>query len=37
LNGDDAHPPGILQRVSVVLVCLMLATLMPGLRETLTR
>ncbi|WP_328330240.1 DUF998 domain-containing protein [Kribbella sp. NBC_00382] len=37
LNGDDAHPPGILQRASVVLVCLMLATVMPGLRETLTR
>jgi hypothetical protein len=33
LTGDDLRPPGILQRVSVVLVCLMLATLLPGLRQ----
>ncbi|GAA3557758.1 DUF998 domain-containing protein [Kribbella ginsengisoli] len=37
LRGDDAHPPGILQRASVVLVCLMLATVMPGLRQALRR
>lgn len=33
LTGDDLHAPGILQRVSVALVCLMLATLLPGLRQ----
>ena len=37
LTGDDLHPPGILQRVSVALVCLMLATLLPGLRQAFTR
>jgi hypothetical protein len=33
LTGDDLHAPGIVQRVSVVLVCLLLATLLPGLRQ----
>lgn len=37
LTGNDLHPPGILQRVSVALVCLMLATLLPGLRQAFTR
>ncbi|WP_433011295.1 DUF998 domain-containing protein [Kribbella sp. CA-294648] len=37
LTGGDLHPPGILQRVSVGLVCLMLATLLPGLRQAFTR
>ncbi|MEV8374057.1 DUF998 domain-containing protein [Kribbella sp. NPDC056861] len=37
LTGNDLHPPGILQRVSVGLVCLMLATLLPGLRQAFTR
>jgi hypothetical protein len=37
LTGSDLHPPGILQRVSVGLVCLMLATLLPGLRQAFTR
>lgn len=37
LTGDDLHAPGILQRVSVLLVCLMLATVVPGLRQALFR
>ncbi|MEU4391903.1 DUF998 domain-containing protein [Kribbella sp. NPDC023855] len=37
LTGGDLHQPGILQRVSVGLVCLMLATLLPGLRQAFTR
>ncbi|WP_405056699.1 DUF998 domain-containing protein [Kribbella sp. NBC_01505] len=37
LKGDDAHQPGIIQRVSVVLVCLMMATVAPGLKQALTR
>lgn len=37
LTGSDLHPPGILQRVSVLLVCLMLATLLPALRHTFLR
>ncbi|MEU4292702.1 DUF998 domain-containing protein [Kribbella sp. NPDC026596] len=37
LTGDDLHAPGILQRVSVLLVCLMLATVLPGLRQAFPR
>lgn len=37
LVGDDLDAPGILQRVSVLLVCLMLGTLLPGLRQALSR
>jgi hypothetical protein len=37
LTGGDLHPPGILQCVSVLLVCLMLATVLPGLRQALLR
>lgn len=37
LTGSDLHPPGILQRVSVLLVCLMMATLLPGLRQAFLR
>ncbi|MEI8407444.1 MULTISPECIES: DUF998 domain-containing protein [unclassified Kribbella] len=37
LTGSDLHPPGILQRVSVLLVCLMMATLLPGLRQAFVR
>ncbi|TDD28130.1 DUF998 domain-containing protein [Kribbella turkmenica] len=37
ITGGDLHPPGILQRVSVLLVCLLLATLLPGLRQALLR
>ncbi len=37
LHGDVAHGPGILQRVSVLLICLMLGTLMPGLRHALSQ
>jgi hypothetical protein len=37
LASDDLDPPGILQRVSVLLVCLLMATLLPGLRRALTR
>ena len=37
LTGDDLHAPGILQRVSVLLVCLLLATLLPGLRQAFLR
>ncbi|TCO49103.1 uncharacterized protein DUF998 [Kribbella antiqua] len=33
----DLHPPGILQRVSVLLTCLMLATALPGLRQAFLR
>ena len=34
LHGDVVHGPGILQRVSVLLICLMLGTLLPGLRHS---
>ena len=37
LHGDVAYGPGILQRVSVLLICLMLGTLMPGLRHALSQ
>lgn len=37
LVGDDLDAPGILQRLSVLLVCLMLGTLLPGLRQALSR
>lgn len=37
LTGTDLHPPGILQRVSVLLVCLLMATLLPGLRQAFSR
>ncbi len=37
ITGGDLHPPGILQRVSVLLVCLMLATVLPGLRQAFLR
>jgi hypothetical protein len=37
LTGEDLHPPGILQRVSVLLTCLMLATVLPGLRQAFPR
>lgn len=33
LTGNELHAPGILQRVSVLLVCVMLGTLLPGLRQ----
>jgi hypothetical protein len=37
LTGDDLHPPGILQRISVLLTCLMLATVLPGVRQAFLR
>jgi hypothetical protein len=37
LTGNELHAPGILQRVSVLLVCVMLGTLLPGLRQALSR
>jgi Protein of unknown function (DUF998) len=37
LTGDDLHAPGILQRISILLVCLLLATLLPGLRQAFPR
>jgi hypothetical protein len=37
LTGDDLHAPGILQRVSVLLVCILLATVLPGLRQAFPR
>ncbi|MEV5962798.1 DUF998 domain-containing protein [Kribbella sp. NPDC051952] len=37
LTGDDLHAPGILQRISILLVCLLLATLLPGLRQAFSR
>jgi hypothetical protein len=33
ITGDELDAPGVLQRVSVLLVCLMLGTLLPGLRH----
>ncbi|TDO62519.1 uncharacterized protein DUF998 [Kribbella sp. VKM Ac-2571] len=37
LGGGEVAAPGILQRVSTILVCLFLATLLPGLRHALSR
>ena len=37
VTGNDLHAPGILQRVAVLLVCVMLGTLLPGLRRALPR
>jgi hypothetical protein len=37
LSGDDLHAPGVLQRVSVLLFCGFLATLLPALRQALSR
>lgn len=37
LLGDELDAPGILQRVSVLLVCLMLGTVLPGLRQAFSR
>lgn len=35
--GDDANAPGVLQRVSILLVCSMLGTLLPALRQSLSQ
>jgi hypothetical protein len=37
VTGNELDAPGILQRVSVLLVCLMLGTLLPALRHPLSR
>ena len=37
LSGGEVVAPGILQRVSTVLFCVMLGTLLPGLRQALSR
>jgi hypothetical protein len=37
LTGNDLDAPGILQRVSVLLVCVMLGTLPPALRQAVPR
>jgi len=37
LSGQEVTAPGILQRASTVLFCLMLGTLLPGLRQALSR
>ncbi|HEY4568717.1 MAG TPA: DUF998 domain-containing protein [Kribbella sp.] len=37
LTGNELEAPGILQRISVLLVCLMLATVLPALRQALSR
>jgi hypothetical protein len=37
LAGDELQPPGILQRVSVLLTCLLMGTLLPGLRQAFLR
>ena len=37
LTGDDLQARGILQRVSVLLVCILLATVLPGLRQAFPR
>ncbi|MFD3402603.1 DUF998 domain-containing protein [Kribbella sp. NPDC058693] len=37
LSGQEVAAPGILQRASTVLFCLMLGTLLPGLRQAFSR
>ncbi len=37
LSGDDLHPPGILQRVAILLVCVLLAVLLPALKRGFRR
>lgn len=37
LSGQEVTAPGILQRASTVLFCLMLGTLLPGLRQAFSR
>jgi len=37
LTGNDLHPPGILQRVSILLVCIFLGTVLPGVRHACSR
>ncbi|WP_329003960.1 DUF998 domain-containing protein [Kribbella sp. NBC_00709] len=37
LSGAEVAAPGILQRVSTLLFCLFLGTLLPGLRQALSR
>jgi hypothetical protein len=37
LSGQEVAAPGILQRASTLLFCLMLGTLLPGLRQALSR
>ena len=37
LSGQEVAAPGILQRVSTLLFCLMLGTLLPGLRQAFSR
>jgi hypothetical protein len=37
LSGQEVVAPGILQRASTVLFCLMLGTLLPGLRQAFSR
>jgi hypothetical protein len=37
LSGAEVVAPGILQRVSTVLFCVLLGTLLPGLRQALSR
>lgn len=37
LTGNDLHPPGILQRVSILLMCIFLGTVLPGVRHACSR
>ncbi|MFK4082766.1 DUF998 domain-containing protein [Kribbella sp. NPDC020789] len=37
ISGDDLHPPGILQRVAVLLLCVLLAVLLPALKRGFQR
>jgi hypothetical protein len=33
VSGDDLHPPGVLQRVAILLLCVLLAVLLPALKR----
>ncbi|GAA1680383.1 DUF998 domain-containing protein [Kribbella sp. NPDC056951] len=37
LSGDDLHPPGVLQRVAILLVCVLLGVLLPALKRGFQR
>jgi hypothetical protein len=37
LSGDDLHPPGLLQRTAVLLLCVLLGVLLPALKRGFQR
>lgn len=37
LTGNDLHPPGLLQRVSILLMCIFLGTVLPAVRHACSR